>query len=104
MWKGARHFRVLSAANGDVERLFSHAQRLLEQKRRRGRLLAETQQELLLLCENGAALGLRDFGGPCGEGSLGVAETQGAKAPEAAEEAGDGTEDSEVEEEVEIDF
>ena len=61
LWKAARHFLCFSASNGDLERFFSAAQQLLEQKRRRGKMGKDTPQKLLLLRANGAALGLPDY-------------------------------------------
>ncbi len=71
----------------------------MEQKRRRARLKVDTQQQLLLLRQNGAALGLKDFGGPCGEPAVGAAESEEAENPEEARHGG---EESEGEEDVEI--
>jgi len=62
--RGARHFICLSANNGDVERLFSAAQQLLESKRRRARCGPGTTQQLFLLRANGACLGLKDYKAP----------------------------------------
>ena len=64
LFRGARHFVCLSANNGDVERLFSAAQQLLESKRRRARLGPDTTQRLFLLRANGARLGLKDYESP----------------------------------------
>ena len=61
LWKAARHFLCFSASNGELERFFSAAQQLLEQKRRRGKMGNDTPQKLLLLRANGAALGLPDY-------------------------------------------
>ena len=42
LWKGARHFLCFTASNGDLERFFSAAQQLSEQKRRRGEMGKDT--------------------------------------------------------------
>ena len=61
LWRGARHFPCLSASNGDAERLFSAAQQLLEQSRRRARMAAATVQELFLLKASGPGFNLCDY-------------------------------------------
>ena len=102
LWKAARHFLCFSASNGDLERFFSAAQQLLEQKRRRGRMGQDTPQKLLLLKANGAALGLPDYWEvekPKKANSRNAQEKAGHSEPveEEQEEGDESTEDEEEE-------
>ena len=102
LWKAARHFLCFSASNGDLERFFSAAQQLLEQKRRRGRMGQDTPQKLLLLKANGAALGLPDYWEvekPKKANSRNAQEKAGHSEPvEEEQEEGDETAEDEEEE------
>ena len=104
--KAARHFLCLSASNGDLERFFSAAQQLLEQKRRRGRMGQDTPQKLLLLKANGPALGLPEYWEmekPKKANSRNVQEKAGHNEPvqEEQEEGDESAEDEEAADEEE---
>ena len=100
LFRGARHFVCLSANNGDVERLFSAAQQLLESKRRRARLGPDTTQQLFLFRANGASLGLKDYKAPPFARNRCRKDEEGSEADNEEDEV---VSESENEEEVRVD-